>query len=106
MNIARLSPNNHTVTQSSFKEPCTKLRNEYGVETGIDSSFNFATQSTDGYSQPSFAFSVQTEPHEPLWFYCRQTVKVPHCSVGAMLASSPAATSCCRCPLTALSPFD
>ena len=82
-------PNNHTVTQSSFKYPCSKLTNEYGVETGIDSAFNFATQSTDGYSQPAFAFSVETEPDVPLWFYCRQMVKVNHCHNAMLFAINP-----------------
>ena len=71
-------PNNHTVTQSSFDSPCTKLESPFNpqVDIGIDSSFNFAT--SDPAGGPVFAFTVQTAPDVPLWFYCRQTVKVPH----------------------------
>ncbi len=72
------------MTQSSFNDPCTRQTNAQGIDTGIDSAFNFATQSTDGKHQPTFAFSVEDDK-TPLWFYCRQTVPVSHCKVGGMV---------------------
>jgi len=60
------------------------------LDTGIDSSFGFATNDTAG--GPVFAFTVQTEPNVPLWFYCRQTVPVPHCKKGMVFAINPPKT--------------
>ncbi len=76
---------NHTLSQSSFEDPCTKQTNNFGQQTGIDSAFNFATQSTDGKHQPTFAFSVEDDK-TPLWFYCRQTVPVSHCNDGMVVS--------------------
>jgi len=83
---------NHTVTQSSFDDPCTKQTNAAGVSTGLDSAFGFATKATDGKYQPTLAVTVNTEPHEPLWFYCRQTMPVVHCHKGMTFAINPPRT--------------
>jgi hypothetical protein len=79
---------NHTLTESSFEDPCTRQTNAQGIDTGIDSAFNFATQSADGKNQPVFAFSVEDDK-TPQWFYCRQTAPVSHCNDGMVVSSHP-----------------
>ncbi len=79
---------NHTLSQSSFEDPCTKQTNKFGQQTGIDSAFNFATKSNDGKNQPVFAFSVEDDS-KPLWFYCRQTEPKSHCNDGMVVSSQP-----------------
>ncbi|KAH8687363.1 hypothetical protein BGZ60DRAFT_522026 [Tricladium varicosporioides] len=72
---------NHTVTQSSFNEPCKPLAG--GFSTGFN-QFNPTNQT--GKIFRDFKVEVST----PLWFYCAQTVKVPHCSKGMVFAVNPA----------------
>ncbi len=78
---------NHTLTQSSFDAPCTKQANHFGEHTGIDSAFNFPSESTDGRHQPAFAFSVEDDS-KPLWFYCRQTGPKSHCNDGMVVSTT------------------
>jgi hypothetical protein len=79
---------NHTVTESSFEDPCTRQQNAHGIDTGIDSGFKFATKLADGKHQPVFAFSVEDDK-TPQWFYCRQTVPKSHCNDGMVVSYSP-----------------
>ncbi|KAI5118564.1 hypothetical protein M0805_005855 [Coniferiporia weirii] len=75
---------NHSVTQSSFQEPCSKLNNSYGQFIGFDSGFvplpsldtNFPT------------FEVVVNNTEPIWGYCRQInpPKPTHCQSGMVFA--------------------
>jgi len=67
---------NHTLTQSTFAEPCVKM------EGGADSEF----QPTDGTKKPMYQMTVKTK--SPLWFYCKQG---NHCKQGMVFAINPAA---------------
>lgn len=68
---------NHTVTQSSFSNPCTML------STGIDSEFQPA--SSNASMVPEYSFTV-SNASAPLWFYCRQG---RHCQAGMVFAVNP-----------------
>ncbi|PSS37911.1 hypothetical protein EW026_g2678 [Hermanssonia centrifuga] len=72
---------NHTVTQSTFADPCTEL-----TPTAIDSGFQFVSDPT----QPLTFNHTLTDADvaAPLWFYCRQT---GHCQMGMVLAVNPTA---------------
>ncbi len=67
---------NHTVTESSFNHPCTRL--EHGFDTGFEfvgTSNNFITRSF-----------IVPDTEDPLWFYCRQKVPFSHCAKGMVFA--------------------
>lgn len=73
---------NHTVTQSTFTDPCTMLTTP---SPGIDSGFQ--PVSADATMVPQYSFSV-TNASSPLWFYCRQG---RHCEAGMVFAVNPTA---------------
>jgi plastocyanin len=75
---------NHTVTQSSFTDPCTMLTTP---SPGIDSGFQAV--SANATMVPQYSFSV-TNASTPLWFYCRQA---RHCESGMVFAVNPTATN-------------
>lgn len=68
--IGTNSLQNHTVTQSSFKDPCHPL------EGGFFSGFVPTTQSPS-----STTFTVTVTDSKPIWFYCSQTTG-NHCQAG------------------------
>ncbi|KAH9930623.1 Cupredoxin [Fomitopsis serialis] len=75
---------NHTITQSTFADPCTLMTLANGT-TGVDSGFMpVAANST---SFPTFSFTLQNAS-APLWFYCKQT---GHCAKGMVFAINPTA---------------
>jgi len=76
------NPKNHTVTQSSFDYPCTKLTDGYGRPDGFDSGF----QPVNPEHPEKRIVRVKVWTKEPLWFYCRQT---GHCSKGMVFAINP-----------------
>lgn len=70
---------NHTVTQSSFPEPCGKK------EGGFDSGFvPVAANITENL--PTWTLTVNDT--EPTWIYCKQAAKTPnsHCGAGMVFA--------------------
>jgi len=72
---------NHTVTQSSFADPCRKL-NANGV-TGFDSDFiPVADSITADY--PTWNYTVTDTA--PVWAYCRQKTPASHCGAGMVFA--------------------
>ncbi|RDL40998.1 uncharacterized protein BP5553_00977 [Venustampulla echinocandica] len=72
---------NHTVTQSSFNDPCVKLPG------GFDTGFNqFNNQSKTGIIFRDFKVEVSS----PLWFYCSQKAPKSHCQAGMVLGVNPA----------------
>ncbi|KAF8333923.1 uncharacterized protein EI90DRAFT_3015016 [Cantharellus anzutake] len=75
-------PKNHTVTESSFDSPCSKLRDSHGRNIGFDSGF----QPVDPIHPVEKIVSVRVLTKDPLWFYCRQT---GHCSKGMVFAINP-----------------
>jgi len=76
------SPKNHSVTQSSFADPCTKLN-----ATALDSGFMAVTSGVGATT-----FSVTVNDTNPLWFYCAQTSPVSHCHSGMVFAVNPTAS--------------
>ena len=76
---------NHTVTQSSFVNPCTRFRNSTTRRNGFDSGFKpVAAGTTD---LPTMQLRLTTS--EPIWLFCAQG---NHCAQG-MVASINAATT-------------
>jgi len=65
--------NNHSVTQSSFNDPCTKL-----ATLAIDSDFQ---PTINVVPPPQWNFTL-SNVSVPLWFFCKQG---PHCREGGMV---------------------
>jgi len=73
-------PKNHTVTQSSFADPCHPLAG------GFFSGFVPTKDSPSGTS-----FTIIVNDTKPIWFYCGQTTG-NHCQAGMVGAINPPAT--------------
>jgi plastocyanin len=73
---------NHTVTQSSFAEPCGALAG------GFDSGFQAVANGTAADKLPTVQYTVTTQPDEPVWFYCKQAIHTAnsHCFKGMLFA--------------------
>ncbi|KAF8215253.1 hypothetical protein K438DRAFT_1660092 [Mycena galopus ATCC 62051] len=71
VNFRFTSPGNHSVTQSSFENPCIPL------DGGLDSGFQpMSANTTSGF--PEWNFAVE-DGAQPLWFFCRQSSPIYHC---------------------------
>ncbi|MCJ1466323.1 hypothetical protein MMC07_004942 [Pseudocyphellaria aurata] len=70
---------NHTVTQSTFANPCVKMAD------GHDSGFK---ANPDGTMSPPPSFTFQVKDTKPTWFYCRQKT---HCGKGMTFSINPTA---------------
>jgi hypothetical protein len=70
---------NHTVTQSTFADPCTAKAG--GVDSGYLSVLANAT------TFPTWSIQI-TNVTAPLWFFCEQT---GHCQKGMVFAVNPTA---------------
>jgi plastocyanin len=69
---------NHTITQSSFADPCRKLQfTSTTGQIGFDSGF------VPGEADGSATFSITVNDTQPIWAYCRQT---GHCGQGMVFA--------------------
>lgn len=64
------NPKNHTVTQSSFADPC------HALPGGFFSGFVPTTETPS-----STSFTITVADTKPIWFYCSQTVGT-HCQKG------------------------
>jgi len=78
-------PKNHTVTQSSFADPCHPLSTN-GAFNGFFSGFVPTASSPSGST-----FTIIVNDTSPIWFYCGQTVG-NHCQSG-MVGSINAPTT-------------
>ncbi|KAF8973901.1 hypothetical protein BDZ97DRAFT_1777434 [Flammula alnicola] len=78
---------NHTVTQSSFADPCRKL-NANGT-TGFDSGFMPVADNSTVF--PTWNFTVTDTA--PVWAYCRQQTPSSHCGAGMVFAINSDETS-------------
>ncbi|CAL1703400.1 unnamed protein product [Somion occarium] len=78
------APGNHTVTQSTFDNPCAQ------AQGGFDSGY---IQIPAGTTQdfPTWNLTIEND-QTPLWFYCAQTVPGPHCFSGMVGAINPPTT--------------
>lgn len=77
---------NHSVTQSSFAQPCTFLQTAAGP--GVDSGFQPVPAGSTNFPQWSITIDNATAP---LWFYCAQTAPANHCQAGMVFAINPTA---------------
>ncbi|KAK0201925.1 Cupredoxin [Desarmillaria ectypa] len=73
---------NHTVTQSTFADPCQKMTTP---SEGVDSGYVPVSNTTTVV--PMWSFTVNNAS-APLWFYCAQT---GHCAKGMVFAINPTA---------------
>lgn len=71
------NPKNHTVTQSSFEEPCVPLAG------GFSSGFKPVASDSDP-ELPNFVITVNDT--NPIWVHCEQT---GHCGQGMVFAINP-----------------
>lgn len=71
-------PKNHTVTQSTFANPCQPMAN--GTDTG------FVPVNATNATQPGVFVNINNT--DPVWFYCRQA---SHCQMGMVFAVNPTA---------------
>jgi len=78
------TPGNHTVTQSSFSNPCAPLAG------GFDSGYVFTPASGVSHT-PEWNLTI-TNGSEPIWFFCKQIHPGPHCQAG-MVGAINAPTS-------------
>ncbi|KZV74736.1 hypothetical protein PENSPDRAFT_749087 [Peniophora sp. CONT] len=78
------SPKNHSVTQSSFAEPCQPLPN--GFDTGFAHPVAIGAPLAD---RPTFTYTMNGTG--PLWIYCRQGQFTPqsHCGQDMVFAINP-----------------
>jgi len=70
---------NHTVTQSSFAEPCTQQFNTVTKRKGVDSGFIPANNAT---RIGTFSIQVKQET-SPIWMFCNRK---PHCNNGMVFS--------------------
>jgi len=73
---------NHTVTQSTFADPCKAMPG------GVNSGFMLAPNQTD--NMPMWTITIN-DASAPLWFYCRQKTPVNHCAMGMVFSINPTA---------------
>lgn len=68
---------NHTLTESSFENPCTKLDSASAIDTGFS---NFNPMDVPGLK----SFELEVTGSESRYFYCKQAIKTPksHCGKG------------------------
>jgi plastocyanin len=69
---------NHTLTQSSFEQPCIP-------SGGFDSSFSQFNPT----NATNITISVVVRSAAPMWFFCHQQLPVSHCARGMVFALNP-----------------
>ncbi|ESK84896.1 serine-threonine rich [Moniliophthora roreri MCA 2997] len=73
---------NHSVVQSTFDNPCTKM------EGGIDSGWQ-PTQSSDLNDPNVESLDIPINDSQSMWFFCAQTQGADHCRQGMVFAINP-----------------
>lgn len=68
-------PKAHSVTQSTFGQPCSLLQNATSAAVGFDSGFVPVT--ANATTNP--VWSIQVTGVAPIWYYCKQGT---HCVAG------------------------
>ncbi|KAG6846020.1 hypothetical protein H0H87_011068 [Tephrocybe sp. NHM501043] len=76
---------NHTVTQSSFADPCRKL-----ATGGFDSDF---VPVADNVTSDYPTWNITVNDTAPIWAYCRQKTPASHCGSGMVFAINPVQNS-------------
>lgn len=67
---------NHTVTQSSFANPCTRTQGGFA----------------SGFKSAQDTFTITVNDSSTLWYYCGQTVPLIHCHLGMVGAVNAPST--------------
>jgi len=75
---------NHTVTQSSFPEPCTQLTNTSVTPNVVGISSGFVPVAANSSTFPTWSFSLTDT--NPLWFFCLQSNPANHCQAGMVFS--------------------
>ncbi|KAJ3821061.1 Cupredoxin [Lentinula raphanica] len=73
---------NHTVTQSSFANPCTPLSASSPGTVSFDSGFMAVSANATTFP----TVTIQINDTKPFWAYCRQTTPVSHCESGMVFS--------------------
>ncbi|KAL8666177.1 MAG: hypothetical protein Q9202_001684 [Teloschistes flavicans] len=73
---------NHTLTQSSFPQPCVKMQG------GVDSGF---LPNPNNTISPPPTYMFQVKDTKPSWFYCKQKKPAVHCGKGMTFSINPTA---------------
>ncbi|KAK2607893.1 hypothetical protein N8I77_006536 [Diaporthe amygdali] len=71
---------NHTVTQSTFDQPCTPINSIMSNVTGFHSGYQPAAASKQTGMIPTY--SIMINDTKPLWVYCAQA---KHCQSGMVM---------------------
>lgn len=79
------APGNHTVTQSTFADPCDP------VAGGFDSGWVFVPPTPALAETPEWNLTI-TDDTKPIWFFCKQLLPSPHCAAGMVGAINAPAT--------------
>jgi hypothetical protein len=74
---------NHTVTQSSFEDPCRKLEDTTDT-VGFDSGFQFVDPTA---TSPLPPFSITINDTAPVWVYCRSDEWFPYLDLDSHLCT-------------------
>jgi len=72
---------NHTVTQSSFADPCRKLTVN-GAIVGFDSDFQPVAEGATTFP----VWNLTVNDTAPVWAYCKQRLPTSHCGSGMVFA--------------------
>ncbi|KAJ7632844.1 hypothetical protein FB45DRAFT_516876 [Roridomyces roridus] len=70
---------NHSVTQSTFADPCSIATAPQGIDSG------FQLVAANATELPEWSFTI-TNASAPLWFFCAQTVPANHCHAGMVFS--------------------
>ncbi|KAG9125821.1 hypothetical protein FRC07_006049 [Ceratobasidium sp. 392] len=81
--VFEFHPKNHTVTESSFDNPCQGLVNASGDRVGFRTGFVPVPPEQNSHF-PTREYKVPDD--KPHWFYCGQT---GHCPAGMVFAVNP-----------------
>jgi plastocyanin len=74
----QFAPNNHTVTQSTFAQPCQPIALNMAGVTGFYSGFMPVSAS----STTTPTYSIMINNTTPIWLYCSQG---KHCQAGMVM---------------------
>ncbi|KAJ7776632.1 hypothetical protein DFH07DRAFT_911954 [Mycena maculata] len=76
-------PKNHTVTQSSFQEPCKKLAETSTTgQVGFESGFVPVSETVTVFP----TFNITINDTQPIWGYCGQQGPPVHCQQGMVFS--------------------
>lgn len=73
---------NHTLTQSSFANPCTNSTSDGAFDTGFN-------QFNPGNISGRFVVDYVVMSDAPQWFFCAQTKQKSHCNAGMVFSLNP-----------------